>query len=65
LQEKLGLSLSELGEYLEVQQSIVPKLEHKQNLELNTLQEVVNALGGTLEIIVRIPNKEPIILSDY
>jgi len=65
LQEKLGLSLSELAKYLEVQQSIVPKLKQEQNLELNTLREVVNALGGTVEIIVKIPNKEPIIIGDY
>jgi hypothetical protein len=32
---------------------------------LNTLREVVNALGGTVEIIVKIPNKEPIIIGDY
>jgi predicted transcriptional regulator len=65
LQEKLGLSLSELAKYLEVQQSIVPKLKQEQNLELNTLREVVNALGGTVEIIIKIPNKEPIIIGDY
>jgi hypothetical protein len=29
------------------------------------LRSVVNALGGTIEIIVRVPNKEPILLSDY
>ena len=64
LQEKLGFSQSELAEHLEVQQPVVSQLGSKQNLELNTLREVVNALGGTLEIIVRIPNKEPIIIKD-
>ncbi|GAB4184226.1 MAG: hypothetical protein Fur006_21640 [Coleofasciculaceae cyanobacterium] len=65
LREKLGLSQSELAERLEVQQPAMSKLERRQNLELNTLRAVVNALGGTIEIIVRIPNKEPILLSDY
>ncbi|WP_338422792.1 helix-turn-helix domain-containing protein [Aphanizomenon flos-aquae] len=65
LREKLGLSQSELAERLEVQQPAVSKLERRQNLELNTLRAVVNALGGTIEIIVRVPNKEPILLSDY
>ncbi len=64
LREKLGLSQSELAEHLEVQQSAVSKLEGKQNLELNTLRAVVNALGGTIEIIVRVPNKEPILIID-
>lgn len=65
LREKLGLSQSELAERLEIQQPAVSKLERRQNLELNTLREVVNALGGTIEIIVKIPNKEPILIVDY
>jgi DNA-binding XRE family transcriptional regulator len=65
LREKLGLSQSELAERLEVQQPAISKLERRQNLELNTLRSVVNALGGTIEIIVRVPDKDPILLSDY
>jgi len=57
LREKLGLSQSELAERLEVQQPAVSKMERRQNLELNTLRSVVNALGGTIEIIVRIPKR--------
>jgi DNA-binding XRE family transcriptional regulator len=65
LREKFGLSQAELAQRLEVQQPAISKLERRQNLELNTLRSVVNALGGTIEIIVRVPNKEPILLSDY
>jgi transcriptional regulator with XRE-family HTH domain len=65
LREKLGLSQAELAQRLEVQQPAISKLERRQNLELNTLRSVVNALGGTIEIIVRVPNKESILLSDY
>jgi DNA-binding XRE family transcriptional regulator len=64
LREKLGLSQSELAERLDVQQPAISKLERRQNLELNTLRSVVNALGGTIEIIVRVPDREPILLSD-
>ena len=65
LREKLGLSQSELAQRMDVQQPAISKLERRQNLELNTLRSVVTALGGTIEIIVRIPNREPILLSDY
>lgn len=65
LQEKLGFSESELAKYFAEQQSVGSKFEGKENLELNTLREVVKALGGTLEIIVKIPNKDPLVLSDY
>jgi len=59
------IEIRELAERLEVQQPAISKLERRQNLELNTLRAVVDALGGTIEIIVRVPNKEPILLSDY
>jgi predicted transcriptional regulator len=65
LREKLGLSQAELAQRLEVQQPAISKLERRQNLELNTLRSVVNALGGTIEIIIRVPDREPILLSDY
>jgi hypothetical protein len=65
LGEKLGLSPSELAERMEVQQPARSKLERRQNLELNTLRSAVNALGGTIEIIVRVPDREPILLSEY
>ena len=57
LREKLGLSQSELAERLEVQQPAISKLERRQNLELNTFRSVVHALGGTIEIIVKVPDK--------
>jgi predicted transcriptional regulator len=64
LREKLGLSQAELAQRLEVQQPAVSKLERRQNLELNTLRSVVNALGGTIEIIIRVPDRDPILLID-
>ncbi len=64
LRKKLGLSQAELAERLEVQQPAISKLEHRPNLELNTLRSVVNALGGTIEIIIRLPDLEPVLLSD-
>lgn len=65
LGEKLGFSPSELAECLEKQKTTVSQLENKQKLELNTLRNVINALEGTMEIIVRVPNKEPVILTDF
>jgi predicted XRE-type DNA-binding protein len=65
LREKLGLSQAELAQRLEVQQPAISKLGRRQNLELNTLRSVANALGGTIEIIIRVPDRDPILLSDY
>jgi len=63
LGEKLGLSQSELAASLELSQREISDLEIGQSLELNTLRNVVNALGGTMEIIIKLPNKEPIMMN--
>ena len=56
--EKLGLSSSELATFLDLE------LDQKQNLELNRLRLIVKALGGKMEIIVRLPNQEPLVIGD-
>ena len=61
--EKLGLSQSELAASFELSQREISDLESGQSLELNTLRNVVNALGGTMEIIIKLPNKEPIMMN--
>lgn len=62
LQEKLELSEEELEQYFTESHLGKAKLESREGLELNTLQEVVSALGGTLEITIKIPQKEPFVL---
>ncbi|MDY6782555.1 MAG: XRE family transcriptional regulator [Cyanobacteriota bacterium] len=64
LREKLGVSEVELAQYCSEAQSLSSQLETQENIELNTLREVVNALGGTLEITIKIPNKEPLVLGN-
>lgn len=63
LREKLGLSQSELAELLDVKQPAVSRLENRDNLRLNTLKDIVSALGGEMDIIIRVPNKAPVLLS--
>lgn len=63
LQEKLGVSEAELTQCWAESSSRSSKLDDGENLELNTLREIVNALGGTLEITIKIPQKEPLVLS--
>ncbi len=64
LSKKLGFSQEELQQFLEKNNITISDLEHQQNLELNMLKALVNKLGGTMEIIVKIPNKEPILIKD-
>lgn len=63
LREKLGLSSSELADSLQLSEIEISDLENQPSLELNTIRNVVNALGGTMEIIIKLPNKEPIMMN--
>ncbi|WP_318736115.1 hypothetical protein, partial [Roseofilum sp. Belize Diploria] len=62
LQEKSGLHEEELEQYFAESHPRKEKLQSWECLELNILQEVVSALGGTLEIKIKIPHKDPLVL---
>ncbi len=64
LSKKLGFSEAELEQYLAIHQGKISQFEQQQNSELRILRALVNELGGTMEIIVKIPNKQPTLLRD-
>ena len=50
------LSQRDLAERLGVSQPAVAKMESQEDVQLSTLQRLVAALGGTLEVIARLPS---------
>ena len=53
-----GLTQVELAAKLGVRQSAVSQLEQQDDMQISTLQRLVAALGGVLEITVRLPGGE-------
>src|SRR5579863_5981798 len=51
LRERFGLTQQELASKLGVRQATLSGIERRQDIQLSTLQRVVEALGGKLEII--------------
>jgi transcriptional regulator with XRE-family HTH domain len=51
LRERFGLTQQELASKLGIRQATVSGIERRQDIQLSTLQRVVEALGGKLEII--------------
>jgi transcriptional regulator with XRE-family HTH domain len=51
LREHLGLTQQELAERLGVRQATISGLERRQDIQLSTLRRVVEALGGTVEVM--------------
>ena len=58
LRQDRELTQKELAEILEVRQSAVSKLEHQEDVLIQTLARYVRALGGELEIRARFPDRE-------
>lgn len=56
LRKERGISQVELATLLGTQQGAVSRLEHRQDMRLSTVRDVVRSMGGTLRIIVRFPD---------
>jgi transcriptional regulator with XRE-family HTH domain len=51
-----GVTQVELARKLGVKQPAISQLEQQDDMQVSTLQRIVKALGGVLEITVRLPN---------
>jgi TRAP-type C4-dicarboxylate transport system substrate-binding protein len=60
LREARQRSQAELAKKLGVQQSAVSTIERRADMYLSTLSGMVEAMGGTLEIIARFPDRPPV-----
>jgi transcriptional regulator with XRE-family HTH domain len=52
-----GLTQEELASRLDISQSNVSRLEHRRDMLISTLREVVEAYGGRLRIIAEFPEE--------
>ncbi|MBS0263434.1 MAG: helix-turn-helix transcriptional regulator [Planctomycetes bacterium] len=55
LRQAAGKSQGELARALGIRQPSLSKLEHQEDMQISTLQKIVEALGGELEVIARFP----------
>ncbi len=53
-----GVTQVELAEKLGIKQPAVSQLEQQDDMQVSTLQRIVKAMGGVLEITVRLPGGE-------
>jgi transcriptional regulator with XRE-family HTH domain len=50
-----GLTQAEVAEILGIKQPTLSRLESQHDMQVSTLQRLVRALGGELEIIAHLP----------
>jgi DNA-binding XRE family transcriptional regulator len=65
LREALQRSQAELAKKLGVQQAAISKLERRADMYLSTLRNLVEAMGGTLEIVAQFPDRPPVRINQF
>ena len=51
----VGLTQEEVAQKLGIKQPTLSKLESQDDMHISTLRRLIEALGGTLEIVVHLP----------
>src|SRR5215831_10950723 len=65
LREARRRSQAELARKLGVQQSAVSRIERRTDMYLSTLSGIVEAMGGTIEIVARFPDRPPVRINQF
>lgn len=65
LRRARSLTQKNLARKLGIGQDGISKLENRSDLMLSTLRNYVEALGGTLDLVVKFPNSPPVALSGF
>lgn len=63
LREARRRSQAELAAELGINQAAVSKLERRADMYLSTLRRLIEAMGGSLEIVARFPDRPPVRIS--
>ena len=63
LRKALRLTQERIAEVLNVGQDGVSRLEKRSDLLISTLRSYVEAMGGSLSLIVEFPDRQPVILA--
>lgn len=57
------LTQTQLAKSLNLSQDSVSRMENRSNLMLATLRKTIEAMGGSLSLVVQFPDQDPVILS--
>ena len=58
IRKSVGLTQEDLAAALGVKQPSLSKLENQDDMHISTLRRLIEALGGQLEIVARMPKGE-------
>ena len=65
LRKELGLTQEHMAELLDIKQANVSKMEQRSDILISTLRNYIEAMGGSLELIAKLPGKKPVKLEGF
>lgn len=65
LRKTRACSQQAVGDMLKINQAAVSKIERRTDMLISTLRQLIEAIGGELEIIVRFPDRAPVRISQF
>lgn len=65
LRKDLNLTQEAMADLLAMKQGNVSKVEKRTDMLISTLREYVEAMGGTLELVARLPGRAPVKLEGF
>jgi len=65
LRKALCRSQTEIAEKLHIKQAAVSKIEKRTDMYVSTLRSFIEAMGGSLEIVAKFPNGQPVRINQF
>ena len=65
LRDARNRSQKQIAEQLGIQQAAVSRLERRTDMYISTLRNLIQAMGGDLDIIARFPDQPPVHITQF
>lgn len=65
LRKQLNLTQETLATLMHTNQANVSKVEKRTDMLISTLRSYIEAMGGSLELVARLPGREPVALDGF
>lgn len=65
LRKQLNLTQEALAALMQTNQANVSKVEKRSDMLISTLRGYIEAMGGSLELVARLPGREPVALDGF
>jgi transcriptional regulator with XRE-family HTH domain len=65
LRKELNLTQEHMADMLEIKQANISKVEQRTDMLISTLRNYIEAMGGSLELIAKLPGRKPVKLDGF